>query len=107
MSDRNTIRPLAAQCRLASPSVCGYDPRGVFGACHSSAPEPIAASAVQIDHGTSRCLSSESGAPPRPVVRTKVIRFPSGDQRGEKSRPLEGASQTNGVESLLKTPIQA
>jgi len=69
--------------------------------------EPVAASAVQIDHGVSRCLRSESGAPPRPVVRTKTMRFPSGDQRGEKSRPLDGASQTNGVESLLKTPIQA
>src|SRR2546423_4369279 len=106
MSERKTIRPSAAQCRFASPCVSGYDPRAVFGASQSRVAAPVDASAVQIDHGTFRSLRSESGAPPLPSVRTNATRFPSGDQRGEKSRALDGPSQSIGVESLEKIPIQ-
>src|SRR2546423_3957270 len=53
-----------------------------------------------------RRLRSESGAPPLPGCRTKAMRLPSGDQRGEKSRELEGESHITGIESLTKIPIQ-
>src|ERR1700693_2399752 len=53
-----------------------------------------------------RRLRRESGAPPLPGCRTKAMRLPSGDQRGEKSRELDGESQITGIESLVKIPIQ-
>jgi hypothetical protein len=42
-----------------------------------------------------------SGAPPAPGRRTKAICRPSGDQRGEESREVEGASQSIGCESFV------
>src|SRR6202171_885756 len=65
-----------------------------------------AASAVQTDHGMLRRLRRESGAPPLPGCRTKAMRLPSGDQRGDKSRELDGESQVTGIESFAKIPIQ-
>src|ERR1700737_3977692 len=67
---------------------------------------PVVASAVHIDHWTFRRRRRESGAPPLPGCRTKAMRLPSGDQRGEKSRELDGESQKTGVESFVKIPIQ-
>ena len=93
------MRPPAAQCRFVPPSVEGTEPGRVSGDFQSRFASPLAASAVQIAHGVGRGNSTGSGAPPVPGRRTKARRRPSGDQRGEPSREVEGAIQTMGAVS--------
>ena len=100
------MRPEAAQWRFVPPCVVGGEPRSVAGLFQTCRPSPVAASAVQIDHACGRGSSMGSGAPPAPGRRTKARERPSGDQRGEESRPVEGASQSIGVCSFVKTPTK-
>ena len=83
----------------------GTEPRGVSGLCQRFHALSLVASASQIAHGLGRSTSAESGAPPLPARRTKAMRVPSGDQRGEPSRAVAGAIQWIGVESLTYTPM--
>src|SRR5436309_6697318 len=101
------MRSAAPQPRFVPPSVDGTEPDSVSGDFQSRPAAPVAASAVQISHGLGRGGSRESGAPPAPGRRTNAMRFPSGDQRGDRSRANAGASQVTGVLSLVKTPMNA
>jgi hypothetical protein len=115
--ERKAMRPARVQCRLVPPCVDGTEPRSVGGACQSRRAEhPWSAvgearhaptSAVQTPHAWCRATSSESTAPPAPGRRTKASRAPSGDQRGDPSRDVEGAIHRTGVESPLHTPTNA
>jgi len=48
-------------------------------------------------HGTCFGWRIGAGAPPVPGRRTNATRVPSGDQRGEESREVDGASQRMGA----------
>src|SRR5690348_3510544 len=98
------MRPFAAQCRFVPPCVDGYDLSGAF---QTRVTFPFDASAVQIDQRRLCRTSNESGAPPRPGVRTNAIRFPSGDQRGDASTDDDGDNHSIDVESLSYTPMNA
>src|SRR6266704_436195 len=93
--------------REEDDAVDGTEPDSVSGDFHSRCAAPLAASAVQISHGLGRGGSKESGAPPAPGSLTNAIRFPSGDQRGDRSRAKAGPSQVTGVLSLVYTPMKA
>src|ERR1041384_8388482 len=98
------MRSPAPQPRFVPPSVLGTEPASVSGDFHSRCAAPVAASPVQISHGFGRGGSNESGAPPAPGSRTNAMRFPSGDQRGERSRANAGASHVIAVLSFADTP---
>ena len=101
------MRSFAPHPRFVPPSVVGAEPASVSGDFQSRSATPLVASAVQISHGLGRGGSKESGAPPAPGSRTNAIRFPSGDQRGDRSRANAGPSQVTGVLSFVYTPMKA
>src|SRR5216117_4002457 len=95
------------QPRFVPPSVVGTEPGSVSGDFQSRCATPVVASPVQISQGLGRGGSKESGAPPAPGSLTNATRFPSGDQRGDRSRAKAGPSQVTGVLSLVYTPMKA
>src|SRR5262249_41086692 len=48
--------------------------------------------AIMIAHGDSASASGERGVPPAPGCRRNAILLPSGDQTGDESREVDGAT---------------
>src|SRR5579862_9851857 len=89
-SDANTIRPPAANLSEPSSVSSGRESSGFSPLRHIERPIPVAASAIQIDHGFGRTgISGDLFS--APAVRTKTIDLPSGDQRGIESLSTLGA----------------
>ena len=79
------------QIRLCPPCA-GYEPSSVSGLCQMRCAAPVVASPTQIEKGLGVCFRIGFGAPPRPAMRTKAMRLPSGDQRG-MARAVGGRRQ--------------
>ena len=92
---------------LAKLSALSQADAVVYDALIDSSILAAAGEAAQMHFAGKRGGSKESGAPPVPGRRTNAIRFPSGDQRGDRSRANAGASHVIGVLSFVNTPMNA